>query len=71
VDRDRHRPPIGRAHKAIPALVGLLGRYNWWAPPILRRLHERLGLAMPRAAPAAGTRQQPSGNLDSTGAAYL
>jgi len=26
----------------VPALMGLLGPWNWWAPRPLRRLHERL-----------------------------
>jgi RND superfamily putative drug exporter len=32
----------------------LMGRWNWWAPPALRRLHERFGLLeeVPAAAPA-------------------
>jgi RND superfamily putative drug exporter len=25
----------------VPALMKLLGRWNWWAPPPLRRLHAR------------------------------
>jgi uncharacterized membrane protein YdfJ with MMPL/SSD domain len=29
----------------VPALMELLGRWNWWAPRPLRRLHERIGLA--------------------------
>jgi RND superfamily putative drug exporter len=28
----------------VPATMTLLGRANWWAPPILRRLHRRFGL---------------------------
>jgi uncharacterized membrane protein YdfJ with MMPL/SSD domain len=28
----------------VPALMRLLGRWNWWAPPPLRRLHARLQL---------------------------
>jgi uncharacterized membrane protein YdfJ with MMPL/SSD domain len=28
----------------VPSLMKLLGRWNWWAPRPLRRLHERLGL---------------------------
>ena len=28
----------------VPALMALLGRWNWWAPAPLRRLHERIGL---------------------------
>ncbi len=29
----------------VPATMHLLGRYNWWAPRWLKRLHTRLGLA--------------------------
>ncbi len=29
----------------VPALMGLLGRANWWSPRLLRRLHQRLGVA--------------------------
>ncbi len=29
----------------VPSLMALLGEWNWWAPPPLRRLHARLGLA--------------------------
>jgi uncharacterized membrane protein YdfJ with MMPL/SSD domain len=38
----------------VPALMALLGRWNWWAPPRLRRLYERVGLgdARPHEAPA-------------------
>jgi RND superfamily putative drug exporter len=28
----------------VPALMALLGRWNWWAPAPLRRLHARFGL---------------------------
>jgi len=28
----------------VPSLMALLGRWNWWAPEPLRRLHARLGL---------------------------
>jgi len=28
----------------VPALMRLLGRWNWWAPRPLRRLHARVGL---------------------------
>jgi uncharacterized membrane protein YdfJ with MMPL/SSD domain len=31
----------------VPAMMRLLGDWNWWAPRPLRRLHERLGLAEP------------------------
>ena len=29
----------------VPATMTLAGRYNWWAPAPLRRLHTRLGLS--------------------------
>ena len=35
----------------VPATMKLMGRWNWWAPAPLARLHERLGL---REAPATG-----------------
>jgi trehalose monomycolate/heme transporter len=28
----------------VPSLMALLGRWNWWSPRPLRRLHERLGV---------------------------
>ena len=38
----------------VPSLMGLLGRWNWWAPRPLRRLHARLGMSEhPRGAPVA------------------
>ena len=29
----------------VPSLMAMLGKWNWWAPAPLRRLHERLGLS--------------------------
>jgi uncharacterized membrane protein YdfJ with MMPL/SSD domain len=29
----------------VPALMEMLGRWNWWAPRPLRRLHERIGIS--------------------------
>ncbi|MEP7179217.1 MAG: MMPL family transporter [Pseudonocardiales bacterium] len=29
----------------VPATMTLLGNANWWAPPLLRRLHDRFGLS--------------------------
>lgn len=29
----------------VPALMALLGRWNWWSPAPLRRLHDRIGLS--------------------------
>ncbi len=37
----------------VPSLMALLGRWNWWAPAPLRRLHDRIGIneaATPKAA---------------------
>lgn len=31
----------------VPAFMRLAGRWNWWAPQPLRRLHDRIGLAEP------------------------
>lgn len=28
----------------VPSLMGLMGKWNWWAPMPLRRLHDRIGL---------------------------
>ena len=41
----------------VPSLMELLGKWNWWAPRPLRRLHARLGFgegAAARARPAPG-----------------
>jgi putative drug exporter of the RND superfamily len=46
----------------VPATMKLMGRWNWWAPRPLRRLHERFGIReeareeSPAVAPAATTR---------------
>jgi putative drug exporter of the RND superfamily len=37
----------------VPATMKLMGRWNWWAPPALRRLHQRFGLLEEVPAPAA------------------
>jgi uncharacterized membrane protein YdfJ with MMPL/SSD domain len=31
----------------VPSLMALLGRWNWWAPQPLRRLHARVGVPEP------------------------
>jgi RND superfamily putative drug exporter len=28
----------------VPAFMKLMGPANWWAPPALRRLHDRFGI---------------------------
>ena len=35
----------------VPSLMQLLGKWNWWAPPPLRRLHERFGISESGPAP--------------------
>ncbi len=35
----------------VPSLMGLLGKWNWWAPAPLRRLHDRFGIGEAKAAP--------------------
>ncbi|HEX3042975.1 MAG TPA: MMPL family transporter [Solirubrobacterales bacterium] len=37
----------------VPALMVLLGRFNWWAPASLRSLHHRLGVAETPATPSS------------------
>ena len=34
----------------VPSLMALLGKWNWWAPAPLRRLHERIGISEARLA---------------------
>jgi putative drug exporter of the RND superfamily len=36
----------------VPAFMRLAGQPNWWSPPVLRRLYQRIGLA--ETAPPAG-----------------
>ena len=36
----------------VPSLMELLGKWNWWAPAPLRRLHERFGISESDTAPA-------------------
>jgi RND superfamily putative drug exporter len=38
----------------VPSLMALLGKWNWWAPAPLRRLHERFGVGE-SAMPEPGT----------------
>jgi uncharacterized membrane protein YdfJ with MMPL/SSD domain len=33
----------------VPSLMALLGKWNWWAPRPLRRLHDRFGISETRA----------------------
>jgi RND superfamily putative drug exporter len=43
----------------VPAFMKLAGRWNWWAPAPLARLHDRFGLAEPRDGTAAEIRRDP------------
>ncbi len=36
----------------VPSLMELLGKWNWWAPAPLRRLHERFGISEGEVATA-------------------
>jgi uncharacterized membrane protein YdfJ with MMPL/SSD domain len=51
----------------VPALMELLGKWNWWAPPPLRRLHARIGLSesgpgtTPGLGSEAGSATAPAG----------
>jgi RND superfamily putative drug exporter len=50
----------------VPATMTLAGRYNWWAPRPLRRLHTRLGLHEPLPTtpqPRAVAATAPSGRI--------
>ena len=40
----------------VPALMALLGRWNWWSPSPLRWLHDRIGLSEHGAPAASGDR---------------
>ena len=41
----------------VPATMKLMGRWNWWAPAPLRRLHARFGLT---EAPPSGAEESES-----------
>ncbi len=38
----------------VPALMELLGKWNWWAPAPLRRLHDRIGISESGREPDLG-----------------
>jgi uncharacterized membrane protein YdfJ with MMPL/SSD domain len=37
----------------VPSLMALMGKWNWWAPRPLRRLHDRIGLSERNSAEAS------------------
>jgi uncharacterized membrane protein YdfJ with MMPL/SSD domain len=39
----------------VPSLMALMGKWNWWAPAPLRRLHERFGLRESSHSSVLGT----------------
>ena len=41
----------------VPAAMRLMGRWNWWAPAPLRRLHDRVSLHEPATAPVVEERE--------------
>ncbi len=46
----------------VPSLMALLGKWNWWSPMFLRRLHDRIGLSEEAGEPgpvATPTRSRP------------
>jgi uncharacterized membrane protein YdfJ with MMPL/SSD domain len=41
----------------VPSLMELLGKWNWWAPAPLRRLHDRFGISEQAAASGSISRE--------------
>ena len=37
----------------VPAFMHLMGRWNWWAPAPLARLHKRIGISETAPEPSA------------------
>jgi putative drug exporter of the RND superfamily len=48
----------------VPAFMKLAGRANWWAPPVLRRWHERFGISS--EAPASPRSPGPPRHVETT-----
>ncbi len=44
----------------VPSLMALLGRWNWWSPGALRRLHARIGVVERAEVRATSTSTSPS-----------
>ncbi len=42
----------------VPSFMLLMGRFNWWAPAVLQRLQQRIGLS--EAEPVADVAQEPA-----------
>ncbi len=43
----------------VPSLMELLGKWNWWAPRPLRRLHQRIGLSEAGTPPPTSSASRP------------
>lgn len=41
----------------VPSLMALLGRWNWWAPRWLRRIHARIGIGAAHGGPRHRARE--------------
>jgi RND superfamily putative drug exporter len=46
----------------VPALMKLAGRWNWWAPPALARLHDRIGISESVPVEPSGAEPDPVGS---------
>lgn len=44
----------------VPALMGLMGKWNWWAPMWLRRVHDRIGLSEGESVPIEASVREPA-----------
>jgi len=53
----------------VPAFMHLLGRWNWWAPKPLARLHERIGISESGddETPMASKRERAAVTVTDTG----
>ena len=47
----------------VPATMKLMGRRNWWAPPALRRFHDRHGLGEQHPPASGQTGEERVGSL--------
>jgi putative drug exporter of the RND superfamily len=47
----------------VPATMKLMGRWNWWAPPALRRFHDRHGLGEQHPPASGQTGEERVGSL--------
>jgi RND superfamily putative drug exporter len=53
----------------VPAIMHVLGRWNWWAPKPLAKLHERFGIteSSDDLIPPAEKRERPAVSMTETG----